>query len=178
MLDSTLSAAVCFISVVLHELGHLCMLYRYHSAPDAIRLTLFDISISDRKKHLRSNRAELAVTLGGVAVNYVLALIFGVAQHFSPQPLYNQMLSANLTLGLFNSLPIYSLDGGQAFYLLLNRRFTPDRSLRIVEVFSMLLLIPCSVLGFLVLLRSPGSFTLLLTSLYLIVVLLTEKNYD
>ena len=85
-------------------------------------------------------------------------------------------VSAHLTLGVFNSIPVSTLDGGQALLILLQHRMSPYRANRILDVLSLVILFPLAAAGFWVLLRSKYNFTLLAVSLYLIAVVLLKKQ--
>ena len=171
--DTSMSVIICFTSVIAHETGHLLALRHFGSYPKKIKLTLFDIAIIDREKINRSDKAEIIITLAGVTVNFILA---GISYFFIQNPYMEIFFNTNLTLGLFNSLPIDSLDGGQALFILLSRKFSPFTSMKILDIISFMILIPVAVMGFLVLLQSKYNFTLLLTALYLIAIILLKNR--
>ena len=168
ILDSSYSVLLCFSAAVMHELGHLAALAAYHSAPETIKLALFDIAIIDNKKALRKVSHELVVTLAGVAVNFISAMLLLIVQMFCSSNELAVLTAAHLTLGGFNSLPIYSLDGGQALCLILSRHFPPRKANNILTVISLIILFPLALCGFLLLLQTRYNFTLLLVSLWLI----------
>lgn len=176
LFDTSMSVILCFAGVIAHETGHLLALRHFGSYPQKIKLTLFDIAIIDRKKITLSDKAELIITLAGVTVNFILAIIsyflFTLTQNLYIEIFFN----TNLTLGLFNSLPIDSLDGGQALFILLSKKFSPFTSMKILDIISFVILIPIAVMGFLVLLQSKYNFTLLLTALYLIAIILLKNK--
>ena len=171
--DTSMSVIICFAGVIAHETGHLLALRYFGSYPQKIKLTLFDIAIIDRKKTTLSDKAEIIITLAGVTVNFILA---GISYFFIQNPYMEIFFNTNLTLGLFNSLPIDSLDGGQALFILLSRKFSPFTSMKILDIISFIILIPVAVMGFLVLLQSKYNFTLLLTALYLIAIILLKNT--
>ena len=171
--DTSMSVIICFAGVIAHEAGHLLALRYFGSYPQKIKLTLFDIAIIDRKKTTLSDKAELIITLAGVTVNFILA---GISYFFIQNPYMEIFFNTNLTLGLFNSLPIDSLDGGQALFILLSRKFSPFTSMKILDIISFIILIPVAAMGFLVLLQSKYNFTLLLTALYLIAIILLKNT--
>lgn len=171
--DTSMSVIICFAGVIAHEAGHLLALRHFGSYPQKIKLTLFDIAIIDRKKTTLSDKAEIIITLAGVTVNFILA---GISYFFIQNPYMEIFFNTNLTLGLFNSLPIDSLDGGQALFILLSRKFSPFTSMKILDIISFIILIPVAVMGFLVLLQSKYNFTLLLTALYLIAIILLKNT--
>ena len=171
-----MSVIICFASVIAHETGHLLAMKYFGSYPQKIKLTLCDIAIIDRKKITRSNKAELVITLAGVTVNFILVTISYFLMNISENSYIQMIFDTNFTLGLFNSLPIDSLDGGQALIILLSMKFSPFTSMKILDIISFVILIPVAVMGFLVLLQSKYNFTLLLTALYLIAIILLKNR--
>ena len=174
--DTSMSVMICFASVIAHETGHLLAMKHFGSYPQKIKLTLFDIAIIDCKKTTRSNKAELIITLAGVTVNFILVIISYFLINIFQNPYIEMFLDTNFTLGLFNILPIDSLDGGQALFILLSMKFSPFTSMKILNIISFMILIPVAVMGFLVLLQSKYNFTLLLTALYLIAIILLKNR--
>lgn len=176
LIDRSLSVVICFGAALMHELGHLIALRLCGSVPDRITLTLFDVAISDKDKAMRKRKQELFVTLAGVGVNFLAAAVgFGVFC-WNHQESVMMFVSAHLTLGVFNSIPVSTLDGGQALLILLQHRMSPYRANRILDVLSLVILFPLAAAGFWVLLRSKYNFTLLAVSLYLIAVVLLKKQ--
>ena len=171
LLDTTQSVILCFTAALMHELGHLAALRYYGSVPTEIRLTLFDVAITDTDKHIRSTKAQLIIVLAGVTVNFVSAAVCLLLYRLTDQELLWLFFTAHLTLGLFNSLPIESLDGGEALMLLLEHRFSPRTAQCLLTVLSLLLLLPLACAGFWLLLLCPCNFSLLLSSLYLLTAL-------
>lgn len=167
LFDSSLSVTVCFIAVILHESGHLLALRHYGSIPKHFSITLFDIAIKDKSKDHRTAGKELVIVLSGIISNLVFALISYLLYRSTGNLFFEKELYANLTLAIFNALPIDSLDGGQALFILLCKAADPDRALLILDIISIIFLIPTACLGFIVLLQSKYNFTLLLTALYL-----------
>lgn len=174
--DTTLSVVICFLSVIIHETGHLLFLRYYHNPVKRIKLTLFDIAIMDSHQNIRSTKQELFITLAGVFFNFAAALTAFLINHYFKNMIIEKFFYTNLSLGLFNLLPIDSLDGGQALYLLLSEKFSVSTSLRIVNIISLIILFPIAVIGFFVLLESKYNFSLLLTALYLITIILVKNK--
>ena len=83
---------------------------------------------------------------------------------------------ANLCTGLFNMLPVMSLDGGQLMYVILCGKFSGKSAERIINITALIILFPLTVLGFTVLLNSKYNFSLLFVCIYLIASLLFRNN--
>lgn len=99
------------LSALCHEWGHLGALRLAGAKVERLRLTAFGAEILADTRYL-PYPAEILCTLAGPAVNLILALIFSrVTGDYV-------LAGANLLLGAFNLLPIPSLDGGRALYLL------------------------------------------------------------
>ena len=175
--DSSMSVLSCFVSVILHESGHLLMLRYYGCMPDRIRLTLFDIAIVDSSKPLRGTKQELTVTLAGVAVNIIAGTAALIPEIFFGNDILKLFVNANLTLAFFNLLPAHTLDGGHAFMIKKKKKIDIRRAMLIQDILTAAVIIPLGILGFLVLLRSGYNFTLLVTALYLLAVLLMKSPH-
>lgn len=176
--DTSLSVIICFIAAIMHEAGHLLALWKYGAFPKKIKLTLFDIAIIDRNKVLRSLKKELVIILAGITVNIIAAILSYILNKLFPCAFFYNLFAANVTLAVFNSLPVDSLDGGQALFLILCEKTDIKKAMAILDIISFIILIPISCLGFLVLLKSKYNFTLLLTSIYLITLILIRKSGD
>ncbi len=112
-----------FAIVVLHELGHALVARRFGIATRDI--TLYPIGGISRLEHMPEQPAqELVVAIAGPAVNGALALaiyaglqIAGVGANGGPLTIGGafavQLMWINISLGLFNLLPAFPMDGGR-----------------------------------------------------------------
>lgn len=174
--DSELSVTACLVAVVIHEAGHIAAMRMFSSVPEEIRLSLFEFRITDRGKYRRSNGAQLLITLAGILANLAAAFLTWLILQLTGWDLCDKLFCADITLAVFNSLPVFTLDGGQALTLLLSLWIPGDRICLIMDIISFLVLVPCALLGFLVLLESGNNFSLLLTSVYLIALIILRNR--
>lgn len=127
----------------------------------------FDIGITDISKSRRSITAEITIILSGIFVNLVLSLLSYMLYNESRFYIFRYFALANLTLGLFNALPVETLDGGEALSLILRRYFSEKAVYIITLVLSLAVIVPLGYLSVKALLNSVYNFTLLFAVLYL-----------
>lgn len=161
VLDVSGKVAMCFLSAVLHECGHIIAMRCFGITPKSIKLRIFDIVIdADSDK---AYLPDLIITLSGPVINILLSLLF----YF----IYRPMCYTNLFIGVFNLLPIETFDGGHALTLLLSKKYSLNVVRSILKSLTFALLVPIFLLGVLVLLHSKYNYSLLLISLYLLAIL-------
>jgi stage IV sporulation protein FB len=110
-----------FAIVLLHEYGHCYMAKRMGWHVKAIRLLPFGGEVIADTTHLTNAREELLVAIAGPAVNAILILlilllkcIFGFEGYW-----FEYFYQANMTILIFNLLPVMPLDGGKIVHALL-----------------------------------------------------------
>ena len=165
----------CTLAVIIHESGHLLAMLKCGYAPEKIKISAFEIKIFDSKRQSRSEKQNFFIIFSGPAVNFICFIPFYLLYllgngNFLPFAL------ANLSVGLFNSLPVLSLDGGQIIFILLKRRLNPARAEKIVDIITLITIFPLAVLGFAVLFKSKYNFSLLFICAYLIISLVTRSD--
>lgn len=140
------STLLLFASVALHELGHSVVAQRRGLAVREILLLPFGgVALLDGKPKRPAD--ELAIAVAGPAVNFVLATLLGlvglgllavgaldVASIRTLTPSASTLLAlvvaGNLSLGLFNLLPIFPMDGGRVLRAILAGRFGMEKGTR------------------------------------------------
>ncbi len=103
--------------------------------------------------NLRNQKwGTLAVSLAGVAMNFLVALIFGLLMRFIPGlppsflTIAGMIVTLNIILGVFNLLPIPPLDGSKVLLALFPNWFYPiqefaERNFLLV-ILALLILLP------------------------------------
>lgn len=127
---------VAALSALGHEAGHLLALRLAGVRVERMRLTAFGAEIRADTRYLPYPR-EILCTVAGPAVNLALAVLLARAMG-------NYVAAGvNLTLGVFNLLPVPALDGGRILHLLVSWRRDPmaaDRVCRWIGLGCALLL--------------------------------------
>ncbi len=113
------TSILLFVSVLLHELGHSVVAQRYKIPVRSITLFIFG-GVSQIGGEPPSAIAEFWIALAGPVVSFALALFFTLLQPISGAlapllALAKYLAYINATLGLFNLIPGFPLDGGRVF---------------------------------------------------------------
>ena len=130
-----------FLSVVLHEFGHILTARRFGvSTPD---VTLYPIGGIARLERIPEQpRQEFLIAMAGPAVNFAIAALLALLTGGLPghvemgvdrigSDLAVHLAYANLAIGVFNLIPAFPMDGGRALRALLSARFGYARGTQI-----------------------------------------------
>lgn len=113
------SAAMLFVSVLAHELGHSWVALRNNIPVQRITLFIFG-GIAQIGTEPDTPGKEFRITLAGPLVSLILGVLFG-GLYLLAQPVTllaapsRWLMQVNLSLALFNLLPGFPLDGGRIF---------------------------------------------------------------
>lgn len=165
----------CLLGIIIHEAGHIILMCIFGYAPEKIRLSLFEISISDRKRQERKYIHNFLIIFFGPFSNFICFILFYLL-YLLCNDFFLYPAAANLSVGLFNLLPVLSLDGGQLLYLILSRFISDTVSQRIVNITTFIIIFPLAFFGFILLFNSKHNFSLLIVCIYLVFSLLCRNN--
>ncbi len=165
IMDRSGMLALGIISAFFHEIGHVAAAYFQNEKIKKINFGFANIDITASNRNPENN---LFVLASGSMTNFILALIFKILYLYLGDRICSIIAYQNLCIGVFNLLPIISLDGGQIFFLILNKKFDIILSEKILKTVSVIFLVPICILGFLILINSKYNFSLLILSCYLI----------
>lgn len=157
----------CLSAALFHEGGHLLCLKGCGETPRELRLGFAGMEMVRSKGQRLSFAQEVAAALSGPAANLFLFTLLSACGVWRRDARLLEAALVNLSLALFNLLPVSALDGGRALYFFLCRKYTMRTAHRVVTVLSALCLLPCAFFGFFLLLRSGYNISLLLAVGYL-----------
>lgn len=169
------SFVCCISAVVLHESGHLAAMSIFGYKPESINISLFEIKISDSKRLQKSFTENILIIFSGPFANFICFILFYLL-YLSVNEYFFSFAAANLSVGLFNLLPVISLDGGQLLYIILSRFVSDSAAEKTVGVITFVSIFPFAALGFLLLLESKYNFSLLFVCVYLVFSLVCKSN--
>ncbi len=165
----------CLLSIIIHEAGHLTAMCILGFPPERIKLSIFEISISDNGRYCRRFFDNFLIILCGPLFNFICFTLLYLLYLLHYDVLF-PFAAVNLSVGLFNMLPVMSLDGGQLLYLILSRRLSEKSAEKVVNIITFIFIFPLAALGFLLLFKSKYNFSLLFVCVYLIFSLIFKKN--
>lgn len=104
------------LALFLHELAHLFVSTQKGYTLKVIRLSVFGLSLELNEKI--NDRDQFAINIAGPCFNLFICLVCLATYWIFPNSYQylNVFCLVNLTLALFNLLPIYPLDGGKIFH--------------------------------------------------------------
>lgn len=112
--DRTGISVIALLACFIHELGHLILFFLVGYTPRALSFELMGIRLTKPAQELTPGR-EMLVQLAGSATNFtVFFLLIGTLGSVTYASLF---AVTHLLLGIFNLLPLKSLDGGKLLEL-------------------------------------------------------------
>lgn len=165
---------LCLLSAVVHESGHLLFLYKFGASPSRISLKLSDVRIVSDFTALSLNQ-ELMVVAAGPLANLLLSAISFIMYWCFSVTLFLQLCITSLCIGIFNLLPVRTLDGEQMLSLLLLRKIDDKAGNLIINIVSIIIILPVATAGFLLLLSNKHNYTLLIVAAYLVFSVISKE---
>ena len=168
MAGDTSGTVICgILACICHETGHIVAMKCFGTKITTVSIYVFDVGITDISKKDRGIVAEIIITLSGIGVNFVLCFLAFIVYNRCKLYIFGYFATANLTLALFNLLPIETLDGGNALKMILQRNFSDKTVYFVTLTISLLCIVPLGYFSYRTLMNSRYNFTMLFATLYL-----------
>lgn len=165
---------IAVLSAVLHETGHLAVMRRFSDDEIDVRAGVFELAICDYSREVSGYRRDIAVTCAGPVVNIVLWAVFFILYKYTMWDTAHNIAMVNISLGIFNLLPIETTDGGQLLKIILAKTLSVTAADRVMLVVSIVFIIPVAVAGFYILLNSAYNYTMLAAVIYFVTALVVR----
>ena len=166
IIDKTGGIFCCFLASFFHEMGHFIAIILLKQKVNRVEFSLFDVKICS--SYNVSFSKELIIVLSGVTFNFILFIFcYRIIPMFA---------LANLFIGLFNVLPVSTLDGGQAINILLSRYFSQRVTEIVINIITVAFSIPIFTMGIIILLSTGYNFSFLLLGVYLFLMPIYNKG--
>ena len=110
------------IALTIHEMSHILVAYTKGYKLKKIKLDMFGMSV-DLDSPL-DDKDNFSVNIAGPISNLLVCLLCLACYSIIPSSFHflNTFCISNLTLAIFNLIPIYPLDGGKIFYKFIDNK--------------------------------------------------------
>jgi stage IV sporulation protein FB len=160
--DGLSTYALIFISLLVHEAGHLFAAYRTGLRVRSCTIMPYGGELVIPGRHLAPKKDRVLLALGGPAAT-ILLLSLAIA---FPFPGNDKFINIQLALLILNLLPILPLDGGQALSALIETEDSQHRTHTAMLVHSIAFL---SATVMLLALKLPESIPYMLLAFFLLI---------
>lgn len=165
-----------FFIVFVHEMVHyITARYCGFSGFD-IELIAVGAVLKFRDLDDATAKEDLIISVSGPMSNIALAVIFYFLYKNFPNNNFYMLFAGNLSIGLFNLIPAFPLDGGRILRDLLNLRRTYKRSNKIVMILSSIIGILLMFLYIFMFLKGSTNFNVGIIGLFIIISSLKENE--
>lgn len=161
-------AAGCLAASLMHECGHLLMMFCCKAPPRTIAVGLFGMRITRDAVLTQTYMDDFWIALGGPLVNVLSCVLF----YFLKK---EQAFWIHAVIAGLNLLPITPLDGGQIILAILCQKVSREKAVHAMCIVSCAVLFPLGVLAFLIVLQNPHNLSLLMVELYLILLMIFKR---
>lgn len=153
----------------LHEMGHLMAIYTLGGKVSVIRLSLVGAEIIPNRNTLFSYVEEILIILAGPLTNISVFLCGLAFSRQYPNEKLHLFCGLNLMLGLFNLLPVASLDGGRLLRMTIAKYFHILLAERIYQSISKVLASLLLLGGIFLAVTQHGNITLIIMAVWLLI---------
>lgn len=127
---------VCLASSFFHEIGHLSLLYFFGEKKLNLTFAFFGMRIERESVSSLSYKKEAIVSLGGVAVNFLLSALFFCIFKVNLQPIFLVGTFVNIFIASLNLIPAQMLDSWNFLRYILLVYYDEEKTLRVLEKVS------------------------------------------
>jgi len=164
------------LACALHEWGHYAAIWLVGGQVVRLRLTAVGGEMQLSSRNVLSYGQELTAVLAGPAVNFGIAFLTSM---LAKKDVDSAFLFAglNLSIGCFNLLPAYPLDGGRAIYILVSMLWSPEAAQRVTHLLACVTALVMLAVGAALLWKTGYNFALLMVSFWMLTSMLRTQNY-
>ncbi|OOM73722.1 M50 family metallopeptidase [Clostridium sp. BL-8] len=161
-----------FLWVILHEFAHIVVANKFGCKFNNINISILGAKADLNDIDELNERKKLVLYLAGPFFNLFMTVIAGFFYEYFKYEFIRNSMIINLSLGAFNLLPAYPLDGARVTEILLSRKFLYKKAKKITETFSFIISgIMFVIFSIIILLHKVN------ISLFLAVILITYATF-
>lgn len=133
--------------ITLHELSHIVIASSYGCKFNNFKINVLGAKAEICEIEELSEKRKLNVYLAGPCFNFIIAMMMYILNYKYNLVIFENSVKINLSLGLFNLLPAYPLDGSRICEILLTRRYLYRKTKSIVVILSIIISIILFLFG-------------------------------
>ena len=133
--------------ITLHELSHIVIASSYGCKFNNFKINVLGAKAEICEIEELSEKRKLNVYLAGPCFNFIIAMMMYILNYKYNLVIFENSVKINLSLGLFNLLPAYPLDGPRICEILLTRRYLYRKTKSIVVILSIIISIMLFLFG-------------------------------
>ncbi len=165
------------LSAVMHELTHLIFIYLFSSAPKKVTFTLFGADILRDITAMHNYTSEVIINISAPLLNIALGVLCSLMSScaFVYRNLINEIAVINISMGIFNLLPFYSFDGGNALKYFLLKSLNETKTEKALTFTSVLVAVIFSFLSVYMIFMYKNNISLIIVSFYMFFCIIFKK---
>ena len=171
--DKTGYMLPALFAIILHEMGHLFMMWILECSPKRIKLIPASVQIT--APFQKRYRNDFLVSVSGPAVNILLflTLYFNYLAFGNEVTLYFALV--NVVIGVFNLLPVKGLDGGTILFCILEKYKGPDKAAVTLKIITIILAAALILTAITLTLRGKINISVYIMGIYLFIMSLLKN---
>ncbi len=166
--------AVSYSVIILHELAHLLAAIAIGLKPSHIIFFPFGVNLKLKNSLVYSITDEIILYLSGPFINIILAFVCIITRQNSR--LWELFYYNNISLFLFNILPILPMDGGTLLKKIFARVVGNRVSEKILKITSIILIAVLIIFELFLLIKNSFNFSVLFAVIFLTGNIFTNKE--
>ncbi|SFC31108.1 site-2 protease family protein [Clostridium uliginosum] len=135
-LDFKSTIFISFFWIIAHECVHIIVANKFKCKFYNFKLNILGVNADFSDIDELSERNKLILYFSGPCFNLFMAVFLCFLEQYFSYDFIKTSIDINLSLGVFNLLPAYPLDGSRIYEILLSRKFLYKESKKITEIFS------------------------------------------
>ncbi|MDR5657895.1 M50 family metallopeptidase [Serpentinicella sp. ANB-PHB4] len=159
---------IVILVIIIHELAH-CMVSIFFSVKvENIELFFFGGVIKSEKTFVVNPQKEILISIAGPVSNLLMFLVAYVINcYIYTHELIYFFITLNLSIGIFNMIPILPLDGGRILRALINIVYNRNKATYVAVVIGKVLCLAFLVIGIFIMVESYVGFIIIIFSIFL-----------
>lgn len=165
---------VCIMCSAIHEVGHLVFISKFSGKPSSVSFYPCEVRIvCDCSEN--TSFQDIIINISGVFFNFLTGTLFYLLYSITGSKVLFDFFVCSFCIGAFNILPIKGLDGASTLESILLLRSSARIAERIINILTVVFLIPIAVIGFLILFLSKNNYSMLFIAVYFTINILSKE---